>query len=459
MKFLRCSTLLTTLFLGIGFAKKIDIKKKILSETGWKDVSIETNAPSHLSVLSQGRFDEGLYEKYDKNYYYPASAGKGIEVFMFDNGFNFNLDEFSEVEANIEGFVEINGVKNVVDKAKEFGIDEKILSKDFRSVNQTIPDHGTVTATAVVGKTLGAAKKANIHGYVFMTDEKMEKKKEKFLNKILYNYFTYVKENNLIKPHQTIFSFSVREEITFEEFNGEECRQTQALINEISKKGAVIIAGAGNEGYQPYEEKKNRVLIPCAFDNVICVGGIGNMDNPKFTNDEIDSSYYEVSNYTLFIKQLNVTEQVASNFGSHVDIYAPFLYHYRGDLLTTPITAAYLSYDESEYKIEKSIYGNVAKNVDAIAPGTSMATPLVSGVVATIMGELYPEKKFTTATMLEYLKQLGEKDIINDVPNGCPNVFINNGKKMVFDAADIDQEDEESNSLLLKILKLFYELF
>ena len=29
--------------------------------------------------------------------------------------------------------------------------------------------------------------------------------------------------------------------------------------------------------------------------------------------------------------------------------------------------------------------------------------------------------------MLEYLNELGEKDIIKDVPTGCPNVYINNG--------------------------------
>jgi len=459
MKFFRFSTLLTTLFLGVAFAKKSDIKKRILSETGWKDVSIEPNAPSHLSLLSQGRFDEGLYEKYDKNYYYPASAGEGIEIFMFDNGFNFNLDEFSKVKATIEGFIEKGGVKNVADKAKELGIDEKILIKDFRNVNQTIPDHGTVTSTAAVGKTLGAAKKANVHGYVFLADKEMEEKKEKYLNKFIYDGLTYVKENNLIKPHQTVFNFSVGQKITVEEFNGEECRQTQALINEISKKGVVLVAAAGNDGIEPYDEQKDCIVIPCSYDNVICVGGVGNIDNPEFMNDEIDSSYYEITNYELYMEPFNTTIPVTSNFGNHVDIYAPFLFHYRGDLLSTFITSAYLNFNEKDYEIKKTQYGNVVKNVNVIAPGTSMASPLVAGVVATIMSEHYPERNFTTSTMLEYLNELGEKDIIKDVPDGCPNVYINNGKKMVFDAADIDPKDEKPYSFLLEILKAILKLF
>jgi len=159
MKFLYCSNLLITLFLDISFAKCINNnyynKNKILSETGWKDLSIETNASSHLSLLSQGIFNEQLNNKYDKNYYYPASAGKGVEVFMFDNGFNFNLDEFSEIEANIEAFIGKDGVKNVSDKAKELGIEESILRKDYRDPEkQSIPDHGTLTSIAVAGKNL-----------------------------------------------------------------------------------------------------------------------------------------------------------------------------------------------------------------------------------------------------------------------------------------------------------------
>lgn len=445
MKFLHCSTLLSTLFLGFSLAEKDDIyynKKEILSETGWKDVSIETNAPSHLSLLSQGRFDDALYGKYDKNYYYPASAGKDIEVFMFDNGFNFNLDEFSEVEANIEGFVEINGVKNVTVKAKELGIDEELLRKDFRDVNHTVPDHGTVTSTAVVGKTLGVAKKANIHGLVFLVDKETEEKKIKFLNQFIRDGINYVKENNLIKPHQTVFNFSVRQDVTLDDFYGDECRETQALINEISEMGVVFVAGAGNEFIEPYNEKEGYALIPCAYDNVICVGGVGNIDNSEFMNDVIDSSYYEVANYTQYLERYNETITNSSNYGNHVDIYAPFLYHYHGDLITTELTSIYLNYDESKYEIEKSNYGNVVKDLDTIAPGTSMSSPLVSGVVATLMSELYPERKFTTSSMLDYLKEIGEEGIVKGVPEGCPNYFINNGKKIIFDV-DINTEVED----------------
>ena len=84
-----------------------------------------------------------------------------------------------------------------------------------------------------------------------------------------------------------------------------------------------------------------------------------------------------------------------------------------------------------------------------------MSSPLVSSEVVTIMSEFYPEKKFTTSTMLEYLNELGEKDIIKDVPTGCPNVYINNGIRY----CRYWPEDEELYSVLLEILKAILKIF
>jgi len=457
MKFLYCSNLLITLFLDISFAKCINNnyynKNKILSETGWKDLSIETNASSHLSLLSQGIFNEQLNNKYDKNYYYPASAGKGVEVFMFDNGFNFNLDEFSEIEANIEAFIGKDGVKNVSDKAKELGIEESILRKDYRDPEkQSIPDHGTLTSIAVAGKKFGVAKKANIHGFTLLAEDETENNGDDSLNNLMYHGLKYLEENNLIKPHKTILNFSVIEKISLKEFNGKEYRKTQALINKLSKKGVVIVAGAGNDFIEPYNEKgKDKyAIVPCAFDNVICVGGVGNINNPEFMNDEIDSSYYEIANYEFYAEHFNMTFKVPSNYGSHVDIYAPFLFHYHGDVLTTQDTSLYLNYNENDYETIDTYYGKTVKDIDVIVPGTSMSTPLVSGVIATLMSEFYPKRKFTTSSMLKYLTEIGEKDIIKGVPVGCPNVFINNGKNIILNS-DIHSKVKEPDNIVSEI--------
>jgi len=406
---LSSTTLVNTLPKNVDSAKSNKAyynKKEILSDTHWKSMNVFIDAPSHLSIISQGKFDEKMYKKYDKNYYYPASAGKGIDVYMIDNSFNFTYDEFSEINAKVVAVIE-NG------KITKPQSDKSHLNKVC--LNSFVFNHGSLTSMAVAGKTLGVAKKVNLYGVHIVLEEKREDNTGALLDSIIA-WLEYFKENNLVNPHKTVFNISLCNFTSLDEFeNGEKYRKAQNLINEISDMGVVMVAGAGNNGYQVYDEKNNKVFYPCAFDNVISVGGAGKFNIPGIKNDEIDSSYYTLGKHS---------KNILSNYGSHVDIYAPFAYHYHGESLRS---------QESK--------NDITKNIDLILPGTSFSSPIVAGVAATLMSE-YPEKKFTSKSMLEYLTEIGIKDIIQGVSEGCSNVFINNGKKIVYDAnTEIEFDD------------------
>ncbi|ORX83430.1 subtilisin-like protein [Anaeromyces robustus] len=421
MKFLQIATLLNAFVMSFTYAKSkneiIYNKKQILSETHWKNMNVDTNAPSHLSVISQGKFDEGLYDKYDKNYYYPSSAGQGVNVYMMDTTMNLTYDELSEVDAHIDFIIENGELKKPEN------------DKVCININSKIPDHGSITSAAVTGKTLGVARKANIHGIIF---------NDKDLIKGLLAWLKYFKENNLIKSyeHKTIFSFSIRGLTSVDQFEtGEDFRMAQELINEISNMGVVFVAGAGNDDIQSYDVNLDAVSYPCSFDNVICVGGVGNFATPGINNDEIDSSYYTIGKFETIVT-------FNSNYGNHTDIYAPYVFHYRGNLLINDLLKLLLNINENDYEMKETEYGKVIKNFDGLLPGTSFSTPIVSGVVATLMSE-FPEMKFTSKTMLEYLTNLGQDYYITGIPEGCPNVFINNGKRIIY--SDFDNEIDISN--------------
>eukprot|EP00833_Pecoramyces_ruminatium_P008363 jgi/Orpsp1_1/1182395/evm.model.c7180000081125.1 len=110
-----------------------------------------------------------------------------------------------------------------------------------------------------------------------------------------------------------------------------------------------------------------------------------------------------------------------SNYGKKVDIYAPGCF-------------------EVEYRDANG------EDHKEIAHGTSFASPIVVGVAATIMSE-NPNIKFNSKKMLEYLTDIGEKNIIEGILEGDPNVFINNGKHSVYSGSD-DLSDEEINDII-----------
>jgi len=413
MKFLQITILLSTFLLSVSYAKNHNNyynKKLILKETKWKNMSVQYNAPIHLSVISQGYFDEELHGKYDKNYYYPSSAGKGIDVFMFDNGFSLDYDEFSDIDAHLDALV-IGG--KVIKPTSD---------KEYHNITDPILDHGTLTSAAVAGKILGVAKKANIHA-IYIDEYNAN---NDFIDNLIAG-LNYMKNEHKFKSHKTVVNLSVGTYVTIDEFKkGKKIKKAQKLINNLSEEGVVFVACADNKGKYPYDKASNSVLCPCSFDNVICVGGVGNFSIPGIMNDEIDKSYYTIGKY----EKNDI--HVDTNYGDHVDIYAPYVYHYQGDIISDKNTL-FFGIIPSNYEVEETEYGLRVKDVDVLVPGTSISSPIVAGVAATLMSE-NPKEKFTTKKMLKRLKKLSEKNIIDGVSRRFPNYFINNGKKIIFDA-------------------------
>eukprot|EP00833_Pecoramyces_ruminatium_P014866 jgi/Orpsp1_1/1188898/evm.model.d7180000068026.1 len=83
----------------------------IVAETNWGNVTVDSNADFHLSILSQGRYNPDLVNEYDNNYYFPASAGKDVDIIVIDSNFHFDYPEFSnkEREAKCIGSVHKDG--------------------------------------------------------------------------------------------------------------------------------------------------------------------------------------------------------------------------------------------------------------------------------------------------------------------------------------------------------------
>ena len=72
----------------------IILNRKLKKETGWKSFYYRKNAKSHLSIISQGKYDSSVINSYEDTYYYPKPGGKGIDILVVDSGFNFESSEF-----------------------------------------------------------------------------------------------------------------------------------------------------------------------------------------------------------------------------------------------------------------------------------------------------------------------------------------------------------------------------
>jgi len=144
---------------------------EIFNETGWKSLYAIPDSSRHLSMISQGKYDSSLIGKYDTTYYYPGTAGKGINVIALDVGFNFNnYPEFYESEYQNRK-VKCYGR---VDKKEVVLIDDtedpkKCSTKDVRSpdlIEGDNQDHGTMILDVVGGYYQGVAPDANLYGFV-----------------------------------------------------------------------------------------------------------------------------------------------------------------------------------------------------------------------------------------------------------------------------------------------------
>ncbi|ORX85353.1 subtilisin-like protein [Anaeromyces robustus] len=346
-------------------------ENEIKQETQWKNVGIRESLYNHLSLISQGHYSEKLISQYDNNYYYPGSSGEDIDIFIFDSGFNFNHPEFSDKDSRIiKCAFNITQGKVTPSKTDDICLDPNDVYYRY---------HGSQVADTAAGIKYGSAKRANIYGVIISEIEDIN----------IITGLLYIK-NNLFRPHKAIFNFSFGDYYKLNE-EDEVIKLYKEVVAEISNLGAVFVAAAGNDSRPSINTRANTIDFPCAFDDVICVGGI-------------DNKYLNVT--FLGNRPTMYRKAMYSNYGSVVNVYAP------GYIM--------VGYQDANHV-----------NQEIVTYGNSLSSPLVAGVIATIMSE-YPEIQFTTKSMLDYLNRIGEKNIIQYVPDENPTLFINNGKHIVY---------------------------
>jgi len=393
--------------------------KKIKSSTSWKSACVKGDTYNFLSLISQDRFDESIhrnppYASYDKNYYYPGSAGEGMNVFILDSGFNFRHSEFSDRS---------NG--RTVQCLITFDQDQyKFEFNDFCMNGHSEP-HGSKVAAIIGGKTNGVASRANIYGIG------VRRGNNQYISSFVKG-LEYINQNYLSQQrfaHKTIINMSSSFDLTqITDLRGMDdlIKYYGNLIHEMSIKGSVFIVSADNQS-----KVSDDIVYPCSFEDTICVGAIDNLgindeckdldqilkDEHNYTNHDqwfekymrIKSRYDDKFSYYLDKKTMwtaNYNLAAFSNYGHVVDIYGPGLV--------------------------KVMYQDVSgNNIVENDLGTSFSAPIVAGVAATIMSE-FPDKDFFTPKMRSYLKNEGLKNIIKGIPSQYPNVFINNGNHNSF---------------------------
>ena len=353
-------------------------KNEVLRETNWNNLAVRNDVTTHLSVISQGEFNEKRVHKYDNTYYYPSSGGKDIDIVILDTQFNFEFSEFEGNNRRVECayYVKDAKARNNSKKKYCFGEDEN--------------SHGTKVADAAAGLTAGVAPKANVYGVLY--DHNGEEDGYITHSNIIAALETI--KSKLIRPYKTVVNISQGYQWSDGNPKSErlESEYILDLIAEISKK-AVVVVSAGNKNEKlTYSSSTHKMY--CYSKNVICVGGI---DNFATSMDEMRNDNYR--------KAPN------SNYGECVDIYAPY--------------KAKVLYNDRDFK---TFISKIS--------GTSISSPIVAGVAATIMSE-QPNTNYNTQSMLKYLKKIALKDAISGLSSDSNNYFINNGKHLVYSADNI----------------------
>ncbi|OUM58570.1 hypothetical protein PIROE2DRAFT_27518, partial [Piromyces sp. E2] len=208
---------------------------------------------------------------YDNNFYYPSSAGKGIDIYLVDAGLITYHDDFDSTGRTItcDAFAGLDGLEILTGEERYncTGVDD-------------IPSHGIVVSSMAGGTIYGTAKKANIH--MIAID---------FSGGSSLKGFDYIATH--AKPNKCVVSLSIG--------SGSYSKAEEDKLEEMVKAGCILVTAAGNGNMNgcelPGSDDFN--AIP-GFRKSIVVGGV----SPKLYGD----GYYRVHN---------------SNYGDCVDIFAP----------------------------------------------------------------------------------------------------------------------------------------
>ncbi|ORX63549.1 subtilisin-like protein [Anaeromyces robustus] len=257
-------------------------QEEILKETKWKNLGVkeETNydsmlVNSHLSLISQGKYDSQSGLTYDNNYYYPSSSGKGIDIYIIDSGLDISISEedFNTYEGTSdERIIQCDGTFS--NGTFVPALDPKHCRSELQKTNL---DHGTFVSISALGSLHGVAKKANLHMLGIYS--------EKFKN--ILAALDYIKEH--AKPYKTVVNISIG-------CGEEDCdsyeKELQNKFNELVDLGIILFNAAGNNGINSCVDP-----LPQFFYNkyygIISVGSIDNGKNkPENFYERLESSNY-----------------------------------------------------------------------------------------------------------------------------------------------------------------------
>jgi len=357
----------------------------IQKETNWTSVGIQKLGQysdssdlyllNYLPMISQSRYLEENTKEFDYNYYYPGSGGQGIDIFIIDSGIDTRYDEFDTYEGTDH--------ERVVMCDGRFSSNWKYLSKTEKSrqfceykKNRDPKDDGYIHGHGVAAAAGGKNVGSAKYANIHMLATSY------YLEDHL-NALDYIKSKG--EPHKTVINISRGE--TFD-IN----HSYKDKFEELTKYGFIIVVSAMNRNSN------------CCRENELFTGF-----NTTIKVAATEGSYGKKDFLTQY------TRANYSNYGACVDIYAP---------------------GKTLYPINNGNFTINGYRYNAIE-GTSFASPLTAGVIATLMSE-HPEIKYTTESMRKLLIDLSIKDVISGIQSDeTPNRLLNNGKKIVYSPSNV----------------------
>ncbi|ORX65137.1 hypothetical protein BCR32DRAFT_250760 [Anaeromyces robustus] len=343
----------------------------IKRETNWSDVSVQEISynPNHLALLSQGAFPN-LNKLRDTNYYYPSSAGEGIDIYLIDSGLDINHEDFYKNE-------KINGNRTITcdaifteDNSHYTSGEEKYKCNGIESRNE-FPNHGILVSSLAGGNLYGVAKKANIHMIAidFTGDDALRS-------------FDYILQHG--KPHKTIISMSFASYQKYDPF-------MDAKLDELINNGIIIFSGAANDSRNCCAHKnEDGFMLFSSYRKTITVGAA--------TINKNSNGYIKVD---------------YSNFGDCVDIFAP--------------CEGYFPYlEEGSTTDVRNISGTssstpIAAGIAALIMSEHPEIKFDNELMRKTLIEMSVKNAIDFITIPSY-----------EYPHDTPNRFINNGKKRIF---------------------------
>eukprot|EP00833_Pecoramyces_ruminatium_P014631 jgi/Orpsp1_1/1188663/evm.model.d7180000066364.1 len=247
--------------------------KAIKNETNWSDVSVQTVTfnSDHLSIISQSPTTD-MNKPFDNTYYYPSSAGKGVDIYFVDTGLNADHVDFDTSERTVSCDAIATDYGTYVTSGEE---------KIHCAGDDDYPSHGVMVASLAGGSIYGVAKKANLHVIATYLS----------VSSCISAYDFILR--NAKNPHRTIISVSL---------GGELYSQAEDnILGDLIKAGFTIFGCAGNKNKNCCSGKESDQFVGLpGFRKVIAVGAI----DGKIYGD----GYYRAS---------------YSNYGDCVDIFGP----------------------------------------------------------------------------------------------------------------------------------------